>query len=290
MKYFHTQHVKKDVYRNIRHAGMFRLFIDTTDTVSEDRQNPTAIRTGYTYIHCREDALLLCYLSAFSRGGRQCPFSFMKHFLSWNFCLSSYRLYTKFSGYLQGAHFYVKKIVMNSWTILLLNVFFFFFFFLYLDGLSSLISSHSELIISEIWLLYDSRQDPLDGGISPSQGRYLHRTTQTQKKRRHTSMPWVGFEPTIAVLLAGENISRLRPRGHCDCSLSMLIILYSVRIWTEFISIATSLFHASCTDCSIRADVKTVSLAVLRYTPWSPLEQCNVCSCYHAVSISRRMS
>jgi hypothetical protein len=35
--------------------------------------------------------------------------------------------------------------------------------------------------------------------ISPSQGRYLNRTTKTQKKRRQTSMPRVGFEPTIPV-------------------------------------------------------------------------------------------
>jgi hypothetical protein len=34
-------------------------------------------------------------------------------------------------------------------------------------------------------------------GISPKQGWYLYRTTQTQNKRRQTSMPWVGFETTI---------------------------------------------------------------------------------------------
>jgi hypothetical protein len=34
---------------------------------------------------------------------------------------------------------------------------------------------------------------------SPSQGHYLHRTTQTQKKRGQTSIPRVGFEPTIPV-------------------------------------------------------------------------------------------
>jgi hypothetical protein len=39
----------------------------------------------------------------------------------------------------------------------------------------------------------------LGRGISPSQGRYLCRTTQTQNKRKHTSVPWVGFEPTIPV-------------------------------------------------------------------------------------------
>jgi hypothetical protein len=37
----------------------------------------------------------------------------------------------------------------------------------------------------------------LGRGISPSQDRYLNGTTQTQNKRRQTSTPWVGFEPTI---------------------------------------------------------------------------------------------
>jgi hypothetical protein len=36
----------------------------------------------------------------------------------------------------------------------------------------------------------------LGQAISPSQGRYL---TQTQNKRTQTSMPQVGFEPTITV-------------------------------------------------------------------------------------------
>jgi hypothetical protein len=36
----------------------------------------------------------------------------------------------------------------------------------------------------------------LGRGISPSQGRYL---TQIQNKHRQTSIPWVGFEPTIPV-------------------------------------------------------------------------------------------
>jgi hypothetical protein len=42
--------------------------------------------------------------------------------------------------------------------------------------------------------------------ISPSQRRYLHRTTQTQKKRGQTSMPWVGFEPTIPVLELAKTV------------------------------------------------------------------------------------
>jgi hypothetical protein len=34
-------------------------------------------------------------------------------------------------------------------------------------------------------------------GISSSQGQYPCRTTQTQKKHRHTSMPRMGFKPSI---------------------------------------------------------------------------------------------
>jgi hypothetical protein len=35
----------------------------------------------------------------------------------------------------------------------------------------------------------------LGRGITPSQGRYLHRTTQTQNKRRQISIPWVDSNP-----------------------------------------------------------------------------------------------
>jgi hypothetical protein len=52
----------------------------------------------------------------------------------------------------------------------------------------------------------------LGRGTSPTQGRYLHRTAQTQNKRRQSSMPWMGFEPTIP---AFEGAS-FRQRGGCD--------------------------------------------------------------------------
>jgi len=40
----------------------------------------------------------------------------------------------------------------------------------------------------------------LGGGISPAQGLYLHRTTQhNTERRRQTSIPRAGFEPTIPV-------------------------------------------------------------------------------------------
>jgi hypothetical protein len=51
--------------------------------------------------------------------------------------------------------------------------------------------------------------------ISPSQGRYIQRTTQTQHKRKHISMLSVGFEPTI---LCSSERKQFMPqmRGHCD--------------------------------------------------------------------------
>jgi hypothetical protein len=45
--------------------------------------------------------------------------------------------------------------------------------------------------------------------ISPSQDRYLHRTTQTQNKRRQTSMPLAEFEPTIPVFKRAKTFHAL---------------------------------------------------------------------------------
>jgi hypothetical protein len=49
-------------------------------------------------------------------------------------------------------------------------------------------------------------------GISPSQGRYLHRTTQTQTNIHALS----GIRTHGAGVRASEASSCLRPRGHCD--------------------------------------------------------------------------
>jgi hypothetical protein len=45
----------------------------------------------------------------------------------------------------------------------------------------------------------------LGQGINPSQGRYLHK----QNKYRQTSMPWVGFKPTIPVFERGKTVHAL---------------------------------------------------------------------------------
>jgi hypothetical protein len=42
--------------------------------------------------------------------------------------------------------------------------------------------------------------------ISPT---YLHRTTWAQNKRRQTSIPWVGFEPTIAMFVRAKTFHAL---------------------------------------------------------------------------------
>jgi hypothetical protein len=49
----------------------------------------------------------------------------------------------------------------------------------------------------------------LEQEISPSQGRYLHRTTQTWNKRTQTSMPRMGFELTIPVFKRAKTVHAL---------------------------------------------------------------------------------
>jgi hypothetical protein len=46
-------------------------------------------------------------------------------------------------------------------------------------------------------------------GISPPQGRYLHTGQHKYNKRIQTSMPRVGFEPTIPALERGKRVHTL---------------------------------------------------------------------------------
>jgi hypothetical protein len=59
------------------------------------------------------------------------------------------------------------------------------------------------------FLIYTQSVGLLGRGISPSQGRYLRRTTQAQNKRTQASMPLVGFEPTIPVFERGKMVHAL---------------------------------------------------------------------------------
>jgi hypothetical protein len=46
-------------------------------------------------------------------------------------------------------------------------------------------------------------------GNNPLKGRYLHTGWHKQNKRTHTSMPWVGFKPTIPAFDRAETINAL---------------------------------------------------------------------------------
>jgi hypothetical protein len=90
-------------------------------------------------------------------------------------------------------------------------------FLFYVEGLGAVVCSHSELFLlllmpfvlgpltylppELIWNYgsYKHLVGLLGRGISPSQDRYLHRRKQKQKEREQTSMPLVGFEPTVPV-------------------------------------------------------------------------------------------
>jgi hypothetical protein len=58
-------------------------------------------------------------------------------------------------------------------------------------------------------LIYTQSVGLLGQGISPLQVRYLHRITQTQNKRTQSSMPRVGFEPTIPVSERAKTVDTL---------------------------------------------------------------------------------
>jgi hypothetical protein len=50
------------------------------------------------------------------------------------------------------------------------------------------------------FLIYTQSIGLLERGISPSQGRYLHKEQHKQNKHTQKSLPRVGFEPTIPVI------------------------------------------------------------------------------------------
>jgi hypothetical protein len=59
--------------------------------------------------------------------------------------------------------------------------------------------------------LYTVGRTPWTGDQPVARPLPTRRTTQTQNKRTQTSMPWVGFEPTIPSVGAGEDGSCFRP-------------------------------------------------------------------------------
>jgi hypothetical protein len=67
----------------------------------------------------------------------------------------------------------------------------------------------------------------LGRGIGPSQGRYIHRTTQTQNKRTQISMPWAGFEHTIPLFERAKTVHALdRATTVIDYHFTIYIYVY----------------------------------------------------------------
>jgi hypothetical protein len=83
-----------------------------------------------------------------------------------------------------------------------------------LSKLPIVILSHSLLLLpvwstGHPWNALFQSVGPLGRGISPSQVRHLHRTTQIQNKRRQTSMSWVRFEPTVPAFDRAKTVHAL---------------------------------------------------------------------------------
>jgi hypothetical protein len=72
------------------------------------------------------------------------------------------------------------------------------------------------MIHKSSFLYYRQSVGPLGWVISQSQGCYLRRTTQKQKKRRHIFMPRVGFEPTIPVFERAKTSRALDSTASCS--------------------------------------------------------------------------
>jgi hypothetical protein len=77
--------------------------------------------------------------------------------------------------------FSLRSLRITLFFFFFIIIFFFFFFFFF-------VSLH--------FLHLRKSVGRLGRGITPSQGRFL---AQTQDKHKQTSIPWVWFEPTIAV-------------------------------------------------------------------------------------------
>jgi hypothetical protein len=65
-------------------------------------------------------------------------------------------------------------------------------------------------------ILYTVGRTPWTGDQPVARCLPTQRTTQTQNKRTHTSIPWVGFEPTIPAFERAKTVHALdSAAGHC---------------------------------------------------------------------------
>jgi hypothetical protein len=79
------------------------------------------------------------------------------------------------------------------------------------------------------FLIYTQSLGLLGQGISPSQGGATYtQKTQTRNKRTQTSMPWVGFEPTILMFGLAQTVHRL------DSAATVIAIMEIVNRFVEW--------------------------------------------------------
>jgi hypothetical protein len=74
-------------------------------------------------------------------------------------------------------------------------------------------------------ILYTVGRTPWTGDQSVAWRLPTHRTTQTQNKRTQTSMPWVGFEPTIPAFKRAKTIHAL------DCVATVIGLKKNTSLW-----------------------------------------------------------
>lgn len=98
----------------------------------------------------------------------------------------------------------------------------------------------------------------LGRGISSLQ----HRTTQTQKKCRHTSVHWVGFKFIVRV---GKDISCPRSHGHCDWHITNIILKFIFVLYKNKIFIGISLNNRLYSQNVLFLASKNGSVGVHKY-------------------------
>jgi hypothetical protein len=97
----------------------------------------------------------------------------------------------------------------------------------------------------------------LGRGTSPLQDLYLH--TEQYKLRIHTiqtSIPWVGFEPPDLSVRESEDGSCLRPRGHRDRLLHILMSEYFC-YWYVLSVFSVTWVYGMCHETIVWKDIDT---------------------------------
>jgi hypothetical protein len=104
-------------------------------------------------------------------------------------------------GCSHNVYFFTADKDLDQFLLLLL--------FLLLPWRIRLAHTHSVLKLFLKFELHRQSVGPLEGWSALSQGRYLHRTTQTQNKRRQIFLPRVGLQATIQIFKRAKTFHAL---------------------------------------------------------------------------------